>query len=173
MGLLEKAAATEFLGEEFATWLYWRSVTGKSKVQLAGVEEFECWFEAPVEMVCDYGEATVITLKGGTPMESPEAHQALRENKQISKANLRVIWRNQTYTFGFRASNFALSGLKLPLPPKVSPSEYLDLRLELFEQFEAFWGGVFNLFLKLRFDEKAWPAERRKIAEWVKGFEIG
>lgn len=169
MGQMEKAQASEFVGLEFATWLYWQCETNAGKLKLPGMDEFDCWFEAPVELVAEYGEATVVTLKGGTPLESPEARRAMLEDKKISRAHLRIIWRNQTFTFAFRATNFSVSGLKLPLPPK--GSDYLDLRFEIFEMFEKFWGEVFEYFLKLRLDDRTWKAEKKRIAQWVKGFE--
>ena len=172
MGALEKIAATEFIGEEFATWLYWRSETNSGKMKLDGVEEFELWFEAPVELVCDFGEATTVALKGGTPLESPEARQALRENKLISKAALRLLWRNQTFTFGFRAQSFAVAGLKVPVPPNAAPADYLHLRLEILQEFEAFFQKVFEAFLKLRLTDKAWTQERKRMADWVKAFDL-
>ena len=170
MGLMEKAAATEFIGLEFATWLYWQSEKSAGKLRLQGLDEFDCWFEAPVELTAEYGDATVITLKGGAPLESPEARRALLENKKINKAHLRIIWQNQTFTFALRASNFAVSGLKLPVPPK-SGGDYLDLRFEMFEAFEKFWGQVLEHFLTLRLNDKAWRPERKRMSDWVKSFE--
>lgn len=168
MGLIEKIEATEFLGQEFATWLCWRSETGNGKFKLTGLEEFELYCEAPVQLVCDYGEATSITLKGGTPMQSPEARLALREGKKVDRMRVRVNHRNMTYTFGFNASSFALSGLKIPVPQNVSNADYIFVRLEMFEEFEAFFHSIFECFLKLRLNDKAWSAEQGKIAEWVK-----
>jgi hypothetical protein len=172
VGALEKIQATEFLGEEFATWLYWLSETHSSKMKLDGVEEFELWFEAPVELVCDFGEATNVALKGGTPLESPEARQALRENKMVAKAALRVLWRNQTFTFTFRAQSFSVSGLKVPVPPNAAPADYLHLRLEILQEFEAFFQKVFEAFLKVRLNSKAWTPERKRMVEWVKAFDL-
>ena len=103
MGLIEKAAAAEFLGMEFATWLYWISETNSGKIRLTGFEEFELWFESPITLVADYGEATNITLKGGTPLESPEARVAFQQNKKISRTRMRANFRNQTFAFGFNA----------------------------------------------------------------------
>jgi len=151
MGLMEKAAATEFIGLEFATWLYWQSEKSAGKLRLQGLDEFDCWFEAPVELTAEYGDA-------------------LLENKKIAKAHLRIIWQNQTFTFAFRASNFAVSGLKLPVPPK-SGGDYLDLRFEMFEAFEKFWGQVLDHFLTLRLNDKAWRPERKRMSDWVKSFE--
>jgi hypothetical protein len=171
VGLIEKIEATQFLGQEFATWLCWHSETGSGKFKLAGLEEFDLFCEAPVQLVCDYGEATSITLKGGTPMQSPEARLALREGKKVDRMRVRVNYRNMTHTFGFNASSFALSGLKIPVPQNVSNADYIFVRLEMFEEFERFFQSVFERFLKLRLDEKAWSAEQAKIAEWVKSVE--
>lgn len=171
MGLLEKAEAIEFLGQEFLTWLCWKSESHNGKMKLDGIEEFELFFEAPVRLVADYGEATAITLQGGTPMDSPEARQALKEGKKLDRARLRVIYRNQTYTFTFNASTFAVSGMKLPVPPNVSAADFLFVRMEILEDFEKFFSLVFDNFLGVRFADKKWSEERQKLAKWVKAFE--
>lgn len=139
-------------------------------MRIEGIEEFELWVESPVLLVADFGEAVSVALKGATPLHSSEAHQALREGKKIEQTAFRIIMRNQTYTFNFRASRLALSGLKIPVPPNASPADYAFLRLEIFEEFEAFFQQLFQEFLKRRLDEKAWTRERGHIAKWVKSF---
>lgn len=167
MGIVETLQATEFLGREFATWLYWHSFEGNGRVALAGIEPFEIWFESPVELVNDYGEATSVVLKGGTPLESPEALKAFRENKKIQRARLRLTYRNQTYTFGFHAGRFLISGLRLPLPPETAPADYLVIRLQVLEEFERFWESLLHHFWSLRLDAKSWRAQRKQIAAWL------
>ncbi len=173
LGLLEKVAATEFLGMEFATWLYWHSETHGGKMRLPDHDEFELWFEAPVQMAADYGEATNIALKGGTPLEGAEARTAFREGKKLTRARMRLNYRNQTYTFGFNALNYGVSGLKVPAPPNSSGPDYVFLRLEIFEEFEKFFESLFESFLKIRLNDKAWGAEKEKLSDWMRNFEIG
>lgn len=168
--MIEKAAAVQFVGQEFATWLYWLSDTGMGKVNIKDIEPFELWFESPVQLVADYGEATAVTVRGGTPLEGAEAHQALREGKKIDRARLRFNYRNQTYVCGLNASSLALSGLRTPVPHNASPADFLFLRLEIFEEFKTFFDSLFERFLEIRLTEKTWKGERDKIAEWVKNF---
>lgn len=172
MGLLEKVAAAEFIGMEFATWLYWLSETNSGKIRLDQFEEFELWFESPITMVSEYGEATSIVLKGGTPLEGPEARQAFRENKKISRTKVRVNFRNQTYTFNFNALDFSISGLRVPAPPNSSGPDYIILRLEILEEFDAFFHSLFRYFLHYRLDDKLWAKERGRLASWIKEFEF-
>jgi len=172
LGLLEKVAATEFLGMEFATWLYWHSETHSGKMNLPGHEEFELWFEAPVQLAADYGEATHLSLKGGTPLEGPEARTAFREGKKLTRSRMRLNYRNQTYTFGFNALNFGISGLKVPTPPNSTGPDYVFLRLEIFEEFEKFFESLFETFLKIRLSDKSWNDEREKLSGWMRNFDI-
>lgn len=172
MGLVERIEATEFVGQEFATWLCWHSETNNGKVKLDGVEEFELWFESPVQLTASFGEATIVTLKGATPCESPEARQAFREGKKIDRCRLRINFRSQTFTCSFNAGSFLLSGLKIPVPPNVPSAEYVFMRLEIFEEFEAFFHSVFEAFLAIRLDERKWATESLLVAEWVRSFAI-
>ena len=170
MGLLEKVAASEFIGMEFATWLYWQSEINSAKMKIDGIEEFELWFEAPIQMACDYGEATHLVLKGGTPLEGAEARSAFTEGKKLTKSRMRINYRNQTYTFGFNALNFGISGLKVPTPPGSAGPDYVFLRLEIFEEFEKFFEVLFTAFLKVRLSDKTWDTEKQKISGWIKEF---
>lgn len=155
---------------EFITWLYWHSETSGAKMRLPEQEEFELWFEAPVQMAADYGEATHMALKGGTPLEGAEARTAFGEGKKITRARLRLNYRNQTYTFNFNALNFGISGLKVPTPPGSAGPDYVFLRLEIFEEFEKFFESLYNSFLKIRLDDKAWNAEKSRINGWMREF---
>jgi hypothetical protein len=167
VGLVEKVQATEFLGREFATWLYWLSFKGNGTVSLDGLDPFELWFESPVELVNDYGDATSVLLKGSTPLESPEALRAFRENKKIQRAHIRLNYRNSTWTFGFHAGRFLISGLRLPLPSTVTSGDYLVVRFQLLDEFDKFWEGLLEKFLAVRFDEKAWRAQRKQIESMI------
>lgn len=170
--MIEKAAAAEFLGMEFATWLHRLSVTADHKVTLPGIDgELEIWFESPVALAADYGEATNVTLKGAQPLEGAEASTALREGKKLARSRVRVNFRNQTYTFTFNALNYSISGLKIPAPPDSTGPDHVFLRLEIFEEFERFWGQVFDAFLAIRLDDKEWAKERRAIAAWVRDLQ--
>lgn len=164
MGLAEAVQASEFMGREFATWLYWLSFSGNGMVKLDDLDPFEIWFESPVELVHDYGEATSVVVKGSMPLESPEALQAFRENKKIQRTRIRLIYKNLTYTFGFHAGRFLVSGLRLPTPSSVAGSDYLITRFLLLEDFEKFWDALWEKFLALRLNEKAWRAQRKVIA---------
>jgi hypothetical protein len=170
--LVEKLQMSEALGREFATWLYWVSFKGNGRVELPGVEPFEVWFESPVELVNDYGEVTSVVLKGGTPLESPEALKAFSENKKIQRTHLRVIFKNQTYTFAFHAGRFLVSGLKLPLPSGQSSSDYLLLRFEILQEFDSFWDSVLERFFEIRFDDKKWRAQRKQISAWIRQAQV-
>src|SRR5690606_31410691 len=120
------------------------------------------------QIAADYGEATHLTLKGGTPLEGPEGRAAFREGKKITKAKLRVNFRNQTFTMSFNALTFTLSGLKIPAPPNSSGPDYVFIRLEIFEEFEKFFDSVFEAYLKLRLNDAAWEQERKNIVSWVR-----
>lgn len=172
MESIEKIEAAHFLGQEFLTWLWWRSEQANGKMRVEEIdEEFEIFLEAPVRLVSDYGEATLVALGGGTPLESPEARQAAREGKKLDRARVRLISRNQTYTFALDATNLAISGLKLPVPPNVAANEMIYARMEVFEEFERFFSSIFQAFLRMRLDAKKWAHERRQMADWVKAVE--
>lgn len=167
MGTLETNTAIRFLGMEFITWLCFLSQQEGGRVAIEGFDEFEIFFESPAQLAADYGDATVLTLKGGSPLESPEAGRALLEAKKISRARVRWNLRNQTYQFTVNAERLAVSSLKLPLPPGTSGMDLVLMRMELVEEFEKYLHSLFEVFLARRLDDKLWHAERRRIADWI------
>lgn len=163
----DDARTSEELGLDFATWLLHRSVTGGNKVSLSKNLEFDLFVLGPLTLVSDYGEATSITLQGDNPASSPEAGRALNEGKHVAKATMKIIHENQTYDFTFNALTFTCASMKLPPMPKQAPVDTLLLRLDAFERFEEFWGRVYEEFLTLRLQDKAWKSETTRIRKWV------
>ena len=169
MGMIEKIEASKFIGMEFATWLLWLSHKMNGRIKLEGKEAFDLYFESPVQLFADVGDATVATLKGSLPIDSPEAHLALQEGKLIAKAAMRMNYRNQSYTFTLDASRMTLSALKVPMPANVTKQDYLYVRLERIQEFEEFFDKLFDSYLEIRCDEKEWLPVCNEITEWIDG----
>lgn len=164
MAILEHIEAKAFLGEEFLTWLLWRSETRNG---LIGVREHEVHFGGSLTLSAPFGDAEEVTLKGENPAGAHELHSALAEGKLIAKAQTRWVIEGVEWHAGLRGETLALSGVKPPLKSGPTDAAWLERRLELFDEFAAAIDGVFAAFLGVRLDDKAWKKETKAIREWV------
>jgi hypothetical protein len=83
MAILEQVEAKAFLGEEFLSWLLWRSETRNG---LIGVREHEVQFGGSLTLSAPFGDAEEVTLKGENPGGAHELHSALQEGPRSNRA---------------------------------------------------------------------------------------
>lgn len=166
MGLLEQIESKAFLGEEFLTWLMWRSETRNG---LIGVEDIEVHLGGAVVLTAAFGEAEEVGLKGDHPAESAEMRTALREGKHIARAQMRWVVEGAEWHVTVRGATLALSGLRPPLRSAPLDAAWIERRLELLEGFGAAFERVFEAFLAVRLDNRAWKRETEAMRSWVAG----
>ncbi len=164
MGLLERIESKSFLGEEFLTWLLWRS---DQRNGLIGVGEIEVHFGSSLALSAPFGEAEEVALRGDNPAGSPELVTALREGKLVTKAHMRWVIGGIEWNLSLRGDTMALGGLKPPLRSAPADAEWIERRLELLEEFARAFDGVFDAFLEIRLSERAWRREVASMREWV------
>ena len=163
-------AEKSFLGTEFLTWLWFRSLRDKGEFKIEGLEG-----DAPLfvymedrlaldNLVADGGQADA--FKGGTPAESAEAHTALRLGKKASDARLRIAWGDRDWTCTLKGRTLDLSGIKLPAQlQKVEDDRFFE-RMELLEDLDVILTGLYRSFLDSRLGD-SWGDELKAIQQWV------
>lgn len=167
MALLERIQEKKFLGTEFATWLWYRSETGDGTLPLGAGRSCQVEFEKDLVLAGEAGEALASSLKGDTPTQAPEAGTALAAGKKVRRARLRVTADNVNYELALNGETFDFGSLKVEVPPSLPFAEAVPLRLSALGEFETVFSALFEAFIKLRLDEENWPAEARKVRDWV------
>jgi hypothetical protein len=164
VAFLESAQSKAFLGEEFLTWLLWRSETRSG---LVGVGETEVHFGGGLALTAPFGDAEEVALKGDTPGAAPEMFAALSEGKLVARAQMRWIIEGVEWHVAVRGATLDFSGLRPPLRSAPPDAAWIERRLELLESFARGFDQAFEAFLALRLGDRAWAKETAEMRAWA------
>ena len=167
MGLLESIEQTAFLGEEFLTWLWYRSETADS-LDLGALGSIAV--ETGDSLILrggDEQDAIQVSLKGELASASAEARAALREGKRVWKAKFRLRQGDFVWPCALNSDSLGFTGVGLPVPKGVPMPDGLIMRAEKLEEFAQILFRLYELFLEERLPEKAWKKLESKMRDWV------
>jgi hypothetical protein len=164
--LLEDINSKSFLGEEFLTWLLWKSEENSG---LIGIGDLEVHFGGALTLAAPFGEAEEIALKGENPAGAPELLSGLREGKLLAKAQMRWIVDGIEWLFAVKGATLDMAGLKPPLKSAPPDPEWIERRLELMEEFAKVYDRVYTAFLVIRLSDSGWKKETQAMREWIAG----
>ena len=167
MGLLELIEQRSFLGEEFLTWLLWKSSTEPEGLGLPDGSAVELRFESPLVLKAPYGDAEEVSLRGEGPALSPEAAVALAQGKKLSRAKLALVIEQSEWRFTVRADTLDVTGLRIPLRTSAAEAVWIEQRLEMLRRFFEVFEALFDLFLAARLSPRKWPGETKAIRAWI------
>jgi hypothetical protein len=167
MGVLELIQQKSFLGREFLTWLWFRSERDK-QIELHGGKPVTVEILGPIQLDAQYGDARTSTLKGESPSTSPEARTALIEGKKLRRARLRIEREGVEWILTLDGETFNIGGLAIPNPGRMPFEDAITMRGEMMLEFERTLSALYEEFLHLRLEPKAWGKEIQAIHAWVK-----
>jgi len=171
MDLVDIISEKRFVGQEFLTWLWFKSEERGGAVQLDGEGDIQVVFEKHMLLESGEGEAHEKLICKGLQAELQEARTGLRMGKKIEQA--RIFLAKGEYEYHFTRN------VRLPktLTPGEESSDRLALEGKILEKIgmveEAMRtiDGLFRMFLKIRVGDD-WPVELAKMRAWVlKGAE--
>jgi hypothetical protein len=168
MGVLELIQQKAFIGKEFLTWLWYRAENDPA-FDLEKNRRCDVEIMGPIVLDAHYGDARSTALRGDSPATAPEAATALMEGKKLKRARIKFSSDGVDFVAAIDGDNFNMSGLNLPRTGQLPFEEVLRLRMDYVSEFEGLFEGMFQQFMELRMDEKAWGAELEKIQAWVGG----
>jgi hypothetical protein len=167
MDMFEKIERTRHFGEAFMLWLWYHSVIDDTIFYLSDNTSLALAFDNQITLEAKLAEAEKSVLSGGAPAESREAYEGLRQGKMVSQAKIRVQRDEKEWVFVFVANSMSLSGLKIPALMTKAEDEKLYERQALIEEIDALMRGLYERFLAVRLDPKAWKTEKNNIHEWM------
>lgn len=162
MDLTKRIEGTRSLGNEFLTWLLYKSVSGEGQFQ-SEMGPLELWFEDKITFVSPYAGGEVNILKGESPAQGEEAVTAIHQGKQIEDAKLSVNLHGRRWDFAFNGPRFQLSGVKVPSISAETEFEAVIDRFDHLGTLEQIMRALYHDFLKLRLDASKWEAECRAV----------
>jgi hypothetical protein len=175
MDFLDILREKAFLGREFLTWLWFKSIRSGGRIDIPGGRMLEVIFLD--KMTLDLAEAETpqtVTLKG-EQSELREGLAALREGKKIEEARISVRAGDDDFTMNLKATWFSFGSFRTPAILPLSETDadddgetaFLEKTRLIEEGMEAV-DALFECFLRLRtsdrWEEEELPALRRWVA---------
>ncbi len=160
------------LGQEFLTWLWFRSDTAPEFSAPDQGAPFSVSMEQRVVVQGGEGESRETASVSGALSELREARLGLATGKQVTRALVRFSREPEEWRVTLRAADFALGSMKTPSvergdAPDDDPDALFYEKIHLTEVCLGFFDTLYKIFLELRLFPKNWETEAQKIREWA------
>lgn len=157
------------LGQDFLTWLWFRSETNPLDFVDAKSQPFIINMERRIVVQGGEGETLETTVVSGTLCELAEARLGLKRGKKVTQACMSLEQDSLSWQYTLKAGDFSFSGLKTP---KVNtqddePDAIFLEKMYLIERAFGLIDCVYTEFLKHRLDSLLWSDEEKSISDWV------
>ncbi len=175
MDLVDLIAETRFLGQEFLTWLWYKSEERGGSIQLPGQGDILVVLEKHMLLEYGEGESNEKIICSGLQTELQEARTGLMMGKKLEQARIQLVSGDNEYNFTLAAALMEFRSVKLPKTAGTeredqnNPEETEGMILErtyLFEELIRIVNELLRLFLKVRISED-WGEELEKIQKWI------
>jgi len=160
------------LGQEFLTWLWFRSSTGGIFNDSSG-RPFSVSMEQRIVVQGGEGDHVETASVSGLDSELREARMGLTTGKKVTRALLRLERGPEEWQVSLKASDFTLGSLKTPKIEKSSgddadPDALLLEKLYLVESCLELIDALYAAFLRVRLDAAAWQEEVAGLRQWMR-----
>jgi hypothetical protein len=181
MDLIDIIAEKKFFGQEFLTWLWWKSEERGGSVSLPGQGDIRIIFEKHMLLEYGEGEANERLICRGLQTELKEARTGMFIGKKLEQARIRLEQDQHEWNFTLAAALMEFRNVRLPKTagteedPSNRKEEIEGMILEriyLFEELIRIVNELFRLFLLVRVGPE-WKAELLKIRSWVGKSVVG
>ena len=159
------------LGQEFLTWLWFRSDNAAAFPSPDNGAEFTISMEQRVVVQGGEGDSRETASVSGALSELREAKLGLATGKKVTRALVRFTREPETWQVTLKAENFSFTSLKTPSLAKDDfqdddPDAAFFEKIHLIETCLAFFDALYKEFLNVRLSP-AWEKETGKIREWA------
>lgn len=174
MDLVDLIAEKRFLGQEFLTWLWYKSDERGGSVYLPSTGDILLVFEK--HLLLEYGEGDALEklICQGLQSELQEARTGLSMGKKLEQA--RILLRRGDYEWKFTLKGSMMEFRSVRLPKTMTQAEegedaaavegrLLD-RIGLYEELLRTVDELFRMFLAQRVGA-GWPEELEKVRTWI------
>lgn len=160
------------LGQDFLTWLWYKTEQTGGRFATAQGVEFECHVEQRISVQGGEGENVETATVSGPTSKLKEARLGLATGKKVSRMLLRVeLGELEVWRATLKAEDLTLSGLRTPkVEAKQEEGDDPDAvfyeKVFLIQRFVGFVDELFAQFLALRFGPQ-WTEEEKLVRIWV------
>ncbi len=175
MDLVDLMVEKRFLGQEYLTWLWYKSEERGGAVFLeSSGTDVELVFEKHILLESGEGDSYEKLICQGLQAELQEARTGLAMGKKIEQARIMLIRDDHEFHFTLKGSVFEFRSVRLPKTmtsadesndPGAAEGRLLD-KIGLYEICMRTTDELFRMYLKRRIGEE-WPAELEKLRSWI------
>jgi recombination associated protein RdgC len=174
MDLVDIIVEKRFVGQEFLTWLWFKSEERGGTVYLPGEGDIQVVFEKHMLLESGEGESHERLICRGLQTELQEARTGLRMGKKLEQARIYLAKGEYEWNLTLSATLFEYRNVKLPKTlssgeessdPVAQEGRILE-RLGMAEEVMRTLDELFRVFLKLRVSN-GWPDEQAKLTTWI------
>jgi recombination associated protein RdgC len=174
MDLVDIIAEKYFLGQEFLTWLWYKSGERGGAVELPGIGDLTVVFEKHIMLEYGDGDSFEKVICQGLQAELKEARTGLRMGKKLEQARILLARGEYEWNLTIKASRFEFKSVKVPKTmgageeaddPEAVEGRILE-KIAMSEEVLHLVDELFRLYLTVRLSE-SWEAELARIRKWV------
>ncbi|MCB8572040.1 hypothetical protein LJE06_13160 [Bilophila wadsworthia] len=157
------------LGQEFLTWLWFRSDNDRVFMGKDGVS-FTIEVEQKIAVMGGEGENTETATCSGTNARLAEARRGLKAGKKVHRELVSFSRDNLGFQTMLHAEDITLCSVRLPPiepDPDADPDAVLLERMYLIELLYGMFECLFTEFMTLRMDARTWRDICRKMSDWI------
>jgi hypothetical protein len=160
----------ETLGQDFLTWLWYRSEVANTLKDEKG-DEFTFFMEQRIVVQGGDGDLKETASVSGVMSELREARLGLATGKKVTRALFRLEQEPETWQLTLKAEDFCLGGLKTPKvdageDKNADPEAIFFEKVYLLEKCLSFLDALYKEFLRLRLGED-WTKEVHAAQKWL------
>ncbi|MCD6152684.1 MAG: hypothetical protein J7J07_02080 [Syntrophobacterales bacterium] len=162
----------QFPGREFLTWLWFKSEERGGSIMIPDVGDIQVTFMQRLVLESGEGPYSETVACRGFHAALKEGKAALRENKKIKEARLKLGMGTDEYEFTFKADGFQFQTLKLPTTMNLTEEDdnkegrFLE-RIYHIETAMRAMEQLFFLFLKKRLSPDWSAGEMLRLKKWI------
>lgn len=160
----------EILGQEFLTWLWFKSDVASDAFKTSDGTPFVVTMEQHIVVQGGQGDTKETASVSGVLSPLREARFGLGTGKKVTRALLHLEKEDMAFQVALKAEDFSLSGLKTPKLDKSDSDDDPDaLFLEKIYLMEAcidLLDTLYATFLQVRLQE-TWSEEVLAIQKWT------
>jgi hypothetical protein len=161
---VDERGGMDYLGQEFLTWLWWRS-SARPDFRHPDGSEVYVHVDEYLELRGERGAARKTVLRSGVPGASAEGKAALRGGKTVAAVRLLFARGEEEAAFTLRGEDLDVSALRLPAPEGNDAEERLAASLERVERLYRDLDLCLRTFLEVRCSPR-WDEEVSALRAW-------
>ena len=165
-------AKNPVLGQDFLTWLWFKSEKSGWLFTLPGGGEVNVYLEQKISVRGGEGDDAETATVSGPHAQFAEARLGVKSGKRVDRALIRFEQDGETWTVTVKADDFSLNTLRTPkIDTRSEEGEDPDAKvlekLFLIEKCAGFFDALYAQFLETRLGQ-GWTGELSDFGDWLR-----